>query len=91
MYLGLEKPGITGGVGSSLWLSLLLGGVLKGDTSTTSKDVSGARVPRASGSTEWDLLGILGFPARFTGGGTGGADDTGRSPLRGSALGVAPV
>jgi hypothetical protein len=90
--LGFEKPGMTGGEGSPLTLSpLLLGGVLNGDTSAASDVASGARFPRAEGSTESDFGGILGFPARFTGGGTGGADDTGRSPFRGSLEGPLPV
>jgi hypothetical protein len=87
MYFGLEKPGITGGVGSSLALPpLLLGGVLKGDTSAASAEVPpGASDARDAGSVECDLAGIFGLPARFTGGGTSGAQDVGRSLLRGSA------
>lgn len=84
--LGFEKPGITGGVGSPLALPpLLLGGVLNGDTSAAaSEEASGASVDRTDGSVECDLFGTLGFPARLTGGGIGGAEATGRSPLRGS-------
>ena len=79
-----------GGEGSSLKLPpLLLGGVLKGDISAAS-EASGAKFARVV-STECDLAAILGFPARLTGGGTGGADDTGRSPLRGSLEGPLPV
>ena len=89
---GLENPGITGGEGSPLTLSpLLLGGVLNGDTSTASDVASGARFVRAAPSTEIGFGGILGFPARFTGGGAGGAEDTGRSPFRGSLEGPLPV
>lgn len=75
--------------GSPLTLpSLLLGGVLNGDASTFSATESGARdCPVAS--EERDLDGIFGFPARLIGGGTGGAEATGRSPLRGSAAGAA--
>jgi len=92
MYFGLENPGITGGEGAFA-LPLLLGGVLKGDTSAASADDSGASEVRGTGvgSAECDLLGILGFPARFMGGGTGGADEIGRSLLRGSAAGPDPV
>lgn len=87
MNFGFEKPGITGGEGSPLALPpLLLGGVLKGDTSAGSAEVSGAKdVRRVDGSTERGLVGIFGFPARFTGGGTGGVEAVGRSFLRGSA------
>lgn len=82
--LGFENPGMTGGEGSPFALpSLLLGGVLKGDISAASEEASGARFARVV-STECDFGAILGLPARFTGGGTGGADDTGRSLLRGS-------
>jgi hypothetical protein len=70
---------------------LLLGGVLNGDTSTASDVASGARFVRAAPSTEIGFGGILGFPARFTGGGAGGAEDTGRSPFRGSLEGPLPV
>lgn len=81
-----------GGDGSSFVLpSLLLGGVLKGETSAVATDLSGARVARVDGSTECDLLGILGLPARFTGGGTAGATDAGRSLLSGSAVAAATV
>lgn len=62
--------------------------MLKGDTSAASEDVSGAKVVRCGGSTDCGLLGILGFPARFTGGGTGGAEEIGRPPLCGSVAGV---
>jgi len=91
MYWGFEKPGITGGEGSPLLPPSLLGGVLKGDTSAASDALSGARLERVAISPGRDLLGILGFPARFTGGGIGGAEATGRSILRGSALGNEPV
>jgi hypothetical protein len=84
--LVFEKPGLTGD-GSSLVLSpLLLGGVLKGDKSTASEVASGARFARAAASTECDFGAILGFPARFTGGGTGGADAIERSLLCGSLV-----
>jgi hypothetical protein len=90
MYFGLEKPGITGGEGSPLTLpSLLLGGVLKGDTSAGSGIVSGARVARAVGSPFCGLPASFGFPARLTGGGIGGTEEVGRSLLRGSAAGTA--
>jgi hypothetical protein len=36
-----------------------------------------------------DLLAILGFPARLTGGGSDGTVEVGRSPLRGSPVGTA--
>jgi hypothetical protein len=85
MNFGFENPGITGGEESSFVLSPLLGGVLKGDTSFASEKLSGASVLRAGVSTDWLLLGIFGFPARFIGGGTGGADEIGRSVFRGSA------
>jgi hypothetical protein len=91
MYCGFEKPGITGGEGSPLLPLSLLGGVLKGDTSAASGAFSGAKVERVATSTGSGLLGILGFPALFTGGGMGGAEATGRSILRGSALGSEPV
>lgn len=82
--LSFEKPGLAGD-GSPLVLSpLLLGGVLKGDRSTLSGAVSGAKLARVAASTECDFGTILGLPARFTGGGTGGADDTGRSLFCGS-------
>jgi hypothetical protein len=92
MYLGFESPGITGGDGAFA-LPLLLGGVLKGDTSAASAEASGASEVRGAGvgSAECGLLGILGFPALFMGGGTGGADEIGRSLLRGSAAGPVPV
>lgn len=80
---------MTGGDGSPFALPpLLLGGVLKGDTSAASKEVSGANVARAAVSIECDLDGIFGLPARLTGGGTGGAEAAGRSPLRGSPDGA---
>lgn len=85
----MEKPGITGGDGSFA-LPLLLGGVLKGETSAASDEASGAKEVRVDVSTDCGLLSIFGFPARFMGGGTGGADEVGRSPLRGSAVGAAP-
>lgn len=88
MYFGFEKPGIAGGDGSPFALPLLLGGVLKGDTSAASDEFSGARLARAA-STDCDLLGIFGLPARLIGGGTDGAEDADFSPLRGSAEGVA--
>jgi hypothetical protein len=50
MYFGLEKPGIVGGEGSPFALPpLLLGGVLKGDTSVGSEVFSGAKVARVAG------------------------------------------
>ena len=83
---------MTGGEDSPLTLSpLLLGGVLKGEMSAASDVASGARFVRAGKSTEIDFGGIFGLPARFTGGGTGGAEDTGRSPFRGSFAGPLPV
>lgn len=83
---------MTGGDGSPLALPpLLLGGVLKGDTSACSEAPSGANVARVDASVECDFAGILGFPARLTGGGTGGAEAIGRSPLRGSADGTGIV
>jgi hypothetical protein len=86
MNFGFENPGMAGGDVSSFALPpLLLGGVLKGDTSAASDEFSGARLVRVIGSTDRGLLGIFGFPARFTGGGTGGAEAVGRSFLRGSA------
>jgi hypothetical protein len=91
MYCGFEKPGITGGEGSPLLPPSLLGGVLKGDTSAGSDAFSGARDDRVTRSPGGGLLAILGFPARFTGGGMGGAEAIGRSILRGSALGSEPV
>lgn len=86
VILGFEKPGITGGVGSPFVLPpLLLGGVLNGETSAAaSTEASGARDDRVAGSVDCDLVGTFGFPARLMGGGTGGAEATGRSPLRGS-------
>jgi hypothetical protein len=89
MYLGLEKPGITGGEGSALLPSLLLGGVLNGDTSAGSEVISGARVARAVESPFCGLPASFGFPARLTGGGIGGTEVVGRSLLRGSAAGTA--
>jgi hypothetical protein len=91
MYLGFENPGMTGGDCSALLPSLLLGGVLNGDTSAASDEGSGASVARPAGSTVCGLAGIFGFPARLTGGGTGGAEESGLSLLRGSAAGAAPV
>jgi hypothetical protein len=83
---------MAGGEDSPLTLSpLLLGGVLNGEMSAASDVASGARFARAEGSAESDFGGILGLPARFTGGGTGGAEDTGRSPFRGSLAGPLPV
>jgi hypothetical protein len=87
MYLGFENPGMAGGVASSFVLPLLLGGVLKGDTSA-SEDASGASDARAVVSIDCGLLGIFGLPARFIGGGMDGTVDVGRSFLRGSAAGV---
>jgi hypothetical protein len=80
-----------GGVGSPLVLSLLLGGVLKGETSTASEEVSGTRFARAGESTDIGFGAILGFPARLMGGGTGGTEGAGRSCLRGSVEGALPV
>jgi hypothetical protein len=90
MYLGFENPGITGGEGCFV-LPLLLGGVLNGETSAASEEASGASDARGAVSIGWGLLGIFGFPARFMGGGTAGADETGRSLFRGSAAGTVPV
>lgn len=84
--LGLGNAELTGGDDSPS--PLLLGGVLKGDRSAASCEASGARLPWAAASTECDFWPILGLPARFTGGGTGGADDTGRSLFRGSFDGL---
>lgn len=66
--------------------SALLGGVLNGETppSKPSAPGSGASVARMLDSVECDLLGIFGFPARLTGGGTGGADAVGPPFFRGS-------
>jgi len=93
VIFGFENPGITGGEGSPFVLSPLLGGVLKGDTSFPSDEFSGAKLERATAavSTGCGFVGIFGFPARFIGGGTGGADEAGRSIFRGSALGAATV
>jgi hypothetical protein len=67
---------MTGGEGSPFALPpLLLGGVLNGDTSAASDEVSGARFERVGVSAESGFGPILGFPARLTGGGAGGADD----------------
>lgn len=83
--MGFENPGIGGGEGSPFALSPpLLGGVLNGETSAASDDVSGARDARVIGSKDCGLAAILGFPARLMGGGTGGAEEMGRSPFRGS-------
>ena len=69
----------------------LLGGVLKGDRSSVlSVKASGASDSRPAISAECDLLGIFGFPARLTGGGTGGAEAVGLSPFRRSAGGPTP-
>lgn len=86
MAFGFEYPANTGGEGSPLTLPALLGGVLKGDavSSTALWEASGAKVARAIASTEDDFGGIFGFPARLMGGGTGGAEATDRSLLRGS-------
>jgi hypothetical protein len=91
MYLGFEKPGITGGDASSLALPLLLGGVLKGETSAASEDASGASDARAVVSIGSGLFGIFGLPARLMGGGICGTEEVGRSFLRGSTAGAAPV
>jgi hypothetical protein len=88
--LGFENPGIAGGEGSSLALPLLLGGVLKGETSAASDDASGASDARAVVSTYCGLFGIFGLPARFMGGGTCGTEEVGRSFFPGSAAGTAP-
>jgi hypothetical protein len=83
---------MTGGEGSPFALPpLLLGGVLNGDTSAASDEVSGARFERTGGSAECGFGPILGFPALLTGGGTGGADATDPSRLRGSLEGPLPV
>jgi hypothetical protein len=89
MYLGLENPGMAGGVASSLVLPLLLGGVLNGETSAASDDASGASDALAVVSIACGLFGIFGLPALLMGGGIDGAIDVGRSFLRGSAAGAA--
>jgi hypothetical protein len=84
---GFETSGIEGGEGLGAFaLPALLGGVLKGEMRSSSDLVAGSRLAlgRAGVSTGCGLLGILGLPARFTGGGIGGAEEVGRSPLRGS-------
>jgi hypothetical protein len=92
LNLGFENPGMTGGEGSPFALfPLLLGGVLNGDTSAASDDVSGARFERTGGSADCGFGAILGFPARLTGGGTGGADEVDPSRLRGSLEDPLPV
>jgi hypothetical protein len=70
----------------------LLGGVLNGETlsSVLSARCSGANDSRVAISAECDLFGIFGFPARLTGGGTGGAETLGRSALRMSIGSPAP-
>jgi hypothetical protein len=83
----LEESGTGGGLGlsSSCKSSCSLGGVLKGDIRSSSlalfafgsKD-SLTCLPGVAG----DLVKILGFPARFTGGGT--AEETG-NPWRGES------
>lgn len=89
--LGLRKPELTYGDSPLALSPLLLGGVLKGDRSTASDVASGARFARAAVSTECDFGAILGFPARFTGGGTGGADAVGRSLFCGSLVRLEPL
>lgn len=85
LYLGLENPGMAGGDVSSLPLSLLLVGVLNGETSAASGDMPGAERQPSVCSMECTLGGILGLPARLIGGGAKGAAETGWLFFWGSA------
>ena len=74
-------------------LPALLGGVLNGEMRSSSDFAAGSKLARGRATvfTAWGLLTIFGFPARFTGGGIGGAEAVGRSPLRGSPERLEPV
>jgi hypothetical protein len=94
MLFGFDPTGIVGGEGCGAFaLPALLGGVLKGDIRSSSDLAAGSRLVlgRAAVFTDCGLLGIFGFPARLTGGGMGGAEEVGRSPLRGSPETLEPV
>jgi hypothetical protein len=74
-------------------LPALLGGVLNGEMRSSS-DLAGSRLALGfvtAVSTGCGFAAILGFPARLTGGGIGGADDVGRSFLRESPDMLEPV
>lgn len=86
--------GKTGGDGFGAFaLPALLGGVLKGEMRSSSDFAAGSRLARGrvGVSTDCGLLAILGFPARLTGGGIGGAEAVGRSFFRGSPETLEPV
>lgn len=91
---GFEAMGNAGGDGLGAFaLPALLGGVLKGEMRSSSDLAAGSRLARgfAGVSIACGLAAILGFPARLTGGGIGGADETGRSGLRDSPDTLDPV
>jgi hypothetical protein len=93
MPLGFEARCNAGGDGFGAFaLPALLGGVLKGDMRSSS-DFAGSRLALgfAMVSIDCGFEGIFGLPARFTGGGMGGADAVGRSFLRGSPDTLEPV
>jgi hypothetical protein len=82
-----------GGELGALALPALEGGVLKGETRSSSDFAAGSRLALGFTAvcTDCGLLIILGLPARLTGGGIGGADAVGRSFLRGSPEMLEPV
>jgi hypothetical protein len=93
MPLGFEARGRAGGEGFGAFaLPALLGGVLNGDMRSSS-DFAGSRLALgfAMVSIDCGFEGIFGLPARFTGGGMGGAEAVGRSFLRGSPDTLDPV
>lgn len=93
MPLGFEAMGNAGGDGfGALVLPALLGGVLNGDMRSSS-DLAGSRLALgfAVVSIDCGFEGILGLPARLTGGGMGGAEAVGRSLFRGSPAVLEPV
>lgn len=86
--------GRSGGDGFGAFaLPALLGGVLKGETRSSSDFAAGSKLALGFAviSSGCGLLKIFGFPARLTGGGIGGADAVGRSFLRGSPDMLEPV
>lgn len=94
MPFGFDAMGNVGGEGSgALALPALLGGVLKGEMRSSSDLPTGSKLALgfAVASAGSGLAAIFGFPARLTGGGMGGADAVGLSPLRESPDVLEPV
>lgn len=94
MLFGLDAMGSVGGDGFGAFaLPALLGGVLKGEMRSSSDLAAGSRLTLgfAGVSTDGGLGAILGFPARLTGGGIGGAEAVGLSIFRGSPEVLDPV